>query len=281
MLSKAIVDRSKAKDKQYKVYDTDGLHLLISPKGTKSFYFRYAWHGKRLEIKIGKYPLTSLVGARKKRDDYLLMIENGKNPKYKSNNSKLFRDIALDWLQTQDYLSDRTIATTAQRLNRFIEEFGHIPISEIDSIQVLTFLQKIENRGHIETAKRTRSIISRVYEYANILNLTNINPTTGLSRILKNKKSKNFPFVKKIEDIKNLMFDIDNYKGMVEVRLALKIASYTFVRPGELRFARWNELEDDVWRIPAERTKLKREHLVPLSIQVKVLFLRPLGLRLP
>lgn len=272
MLSKTIVDRAKPKGKQYKLYDTDGLHLLISPKGTKSFYFRYAWHDKRLEIKIGKYPLTSLTGARKKRDDYLLMIENGKNPKHRLSHSKLFKDIALDWLQTQDYLSDRTVKTTTQRLSRCIDEFGHVPISEIDSIQVLTFLQKIENRGYIETAKRTKSIISRVYEYANILNLTNINPTTGLSRILKNKKSKNFPFVKKVEDIRHLMFDINHYHGMVEVQLALKIASYTFVRPGELRFARWHELEGDIWRIPAERTKLRREHLVPLSIQVKALF---------
>jgi integrase len=126
-------------------------------------------------------------------------------------------------------------------------------------------LQKIENRGYIEIAKRTKSIISRVYEYANILNLTNINPTTGLSRILKNKKSENFPFVKKVEDIRHLMFDINNYQRTVEVQLALKIA-------GELRFARWHELEGDMWRIPAERTKLKREHLVPLSIQVKALF---------
>ena len=200
------------------------------------------------------------------------MIENGKNPKHRLSHSKLFKDIALDWLQTQDYLSDRTVKTTTQRLGRCIDEFGHIPISEIDSIQVLTFLQKIENRGHIETAKRTKSIISRVYEYANILNLTNINPTTGLSRILKNKKSENFPFVKKVEDIRHLMFDINNYQGMIEVQLALKITSYTFVRPGELRFARWHELEDDIWRIPAERTKLRREHLVPLSIQVKALF---------
>ncbi|CAC9659121.1 hypothetical protein [uncultured Gammaproteobacteria bacterium] len=245
--------------------------MLISPEGTKSFYFRYAWHGKRFEIKIGKYPLTPLVGARKKRDDYLLMVENGKNPKYKSNNSKLFRDIALDWLQIQDDLSDKTIVTTAQRLNRCIEEFGYIPISEIDSIQMLTFLQKIENRGYIETAKRTKSIISRVYEYANILNLTNINPTTGLSRILKNKKSNNFPFVKKIEDMRHLMFDISNYQGMIEVQFALKIAAYTFVRPSELRFSRWNELEGDIWRMPAERTKLKRERLVPLSTQVKTL----------
>jgi integrase len=191
--------------------------------------------------------------------------------KYKSNNSKLFRDIALDWLQIQDDLSDKTIVTTAQRLNRCIEEFGYIPISEIDSIQMLTFLQKIENRGYIETAKRTKSIISRVYEYANILNLTNINPTTGLSRILKNKKSNNFPFVKKIEDMRHLMFDISNYQGMIEVQFALKIAAYTFVRPSELRFSRWNELEGDIWRMPAERTKLKRGRLVPLSTQVKTL----------
>lgn len=272
MLSKTIVDRAKSKDKQYKLYDTDGLHLLVSPKGTKSFYFRYAWHSKRLEIKIGRYPLTSLIGARKKRDDYLLMIENGKNPKHRLSHSKLFKDIALDWLKTQDYLSDRTVKTTTQRLGKCIDEFGHIPISEIDSIQVLTFLQKIENRGYIETAKRTKSIISRVYEYANILNLTNINPTTGLSRILKNKKSKSFSFVKKVEDIRHLMFDINNYHGMVEVQSALKIVSYTFVRPGELRFATWSELEGDIWRIPAERTKLKKEHLVPLSIQVQTLF---------
>ncbi len=272
MLSKTIVDKAKSKDKQYKVYDTDGLHLLISPKGTKSFYFRYAWHGKRLEIKIGKYPSTSLIGARKKRDDYLLMIENGKNPKHRLSNSRLFKDIASDWLQTQDYLSNRTITTTTQRLNRCVDEFGHIPISEIDSVQILVFLQKIENRGHIETAKRIKSIISRVYEYANILNLTNINPTTGLSRILKTRKSKNFSFVKKVEDIKCLMFDINNYQGMLEVQSALKIAAYTFVRPGELRFAKWNEIESDIWRLPAERTKLKREHLVPLSSQVKELF---------
>lgn len=84
-----------------------------------------------------------------------------------------------------------------------------------------------------------------MYEYANILNLRNINPATGLSRIVKNKKSENFSFVKRIEDIKRLMFDIDNYNGMIGVQSALKIASiasYTFVRPGELRLATWDEL---------------------------------------
>ena len=95
--------------------------MLISPEGTKSFYFRYAWHGKRFEIKIGKYPLTPLVGARKKRDDYLLMVENGKNPKYKSNNSKLFRDIALDWLQIQDDLSDKTIVSQPLKTTQQID----------------------------------------------------------------------------------------------------------------------------------------------------------------
>ncbi|WP_425353126.1 phage integrase central domain-containing protein [Abyssogena phaseoliformis symbiont] len=83
------------------------------------------------------------------------MIENGKNPKHKLSDSKLFKDIALDWLQTQDYLSDRTTKTTTQRLNRCIDEFGHIPISEIDSIQMLTFLQKIENRGILKPLKES------------------------------------------------------------------------------------------------------------------------------
>ena len=76
-------------------------------------------------------------------------------------------------------------------------------------------------------------------------------------------------------DMKHLMFDISNYQGMIEVQFALKIAAYTFVRPSELRFSRWNELEGDIWRMPAERTKLKRGRLVPLSTQVKTLTSSP------
>ena len=148
------------------------------------------------------------------------MIEHGKNPKHRLSHSKLFKDIALDWLQTQDYLSDGTIKATTQRLSRCLDEFGHVPISEIDSIQVLTFLQKIENRGYIETAKRTRSIISRGCEYANILNLTNGENNQSPEEA----KKQTIQFIKdRLNDAEKLASDGNRESALIQLGYAMHL----------------------------------------------------------
>lgn len=268
MLTDRVIKNAKPKDKQYKLSDGDGLYLWVNPKGTKSFYYRFKWNGKDSTITIGKYPLISLVDARKKRDEYALSILNGKNPKIEVGNGTTFSQVANEWFEhKKGEWTEKTQQTNNKRLGYAVDAFGNTPINNISALDVLNLLRQIESRGTIETAKRVKSIISQVLRYAMILGLCKADVTYGLSDALQKQKKSNHSFLVKPNDIRGLLLSIDNYHGSFEVQQALKLLSYTFVRSKELRFARWEQIEGDIWRIPAENMKTKREHIVPLSKQ--------------
>jgi integrase len=272
MLTDIVIRRAKPRDKQYKLSDGGGLRLLISSKGTKSFYYRYRWNGKESTITIGKYPACSLANARNKRDEFALTLQHGNNPNDNFNQSKVFTDIANEWFdRKQNEWTTKTVSTNKKRLEYAVDALGSMQIDSITALDVLNVLRNIERRGAVETAKRVKSIISQIFRYAMILGHAKSDVTYGLSDALQKPKKTNHAFLRKPEEIKDLMFSIDNYSGSVGVQYALKLLAYTFVRSKEIRFARWDQIEGDIWRIPAENVKTKREHVVPLSKQALAL----------
>ena len=155
-----------------------------------------------------------------------------------------------------------------------------INISTIEAPEILSVLRRIENRGSLDTAHRAKQNCSQVFRYAVATGRARRDPTTDLKGALPPAKINHFPTITDPKAIGILLRQIDSYQGSFITKQALRIAPLVFVRPGELRRAEWSEFDFDKseWRIPAEKMKLRRIHLIPLSIQVSTLLeeLKPL-----
>jgi integrase len=149
---------------------------------------------------------------------------------------------------------------------------GDVSVEKIDAPLVLSVLKRVEGRGAIEVAHKIKSHISQVMQYCIACGLVYINPARDLAGALKPKRKKPMASLKDPKSAAKLMSDIEAYPHGL-VRCALKFITYTFVRSGELRHAEWNDFDEQekLWRIPAEKIKMKNPHLVPLSTQVSAL----------
>jgi integrase len=157
-----------------------------------------------------------------------------------------------------------------RRLERNIFPWlGKLPISNITAPEVLSALRRIEERGAIDTAHRAGQNCGQVFRYAIATGRADRNPIPDLRGALPAPKSKHLAAITNPESIGELLRAIDSYQGTFIVKCALKLAPLVFVRPGELRAARWNEIDLDKaeWNIPAERMKLREPLLVPLATQ--------------
>jgi len=267
MLTDLKIKKAKLKSKQYKLYDTQGLHIRINPKGKKVFVFRYDWLDSELTQEIGHYPKWSLVKAREKRDEYLDDLANGINPKEEEKKGSTFAELSNEWFHaTKVNWTTKTEQTNKKRLSYAKESFGHKDIETITAKDILNVCRKIEKRGSIDTAKRTRAIIGSVYKYHMLYDVSD-RVKDSLSAV----KKKNHPHLTDKKDIKVLMDKVHNYSGSYETRMALKFLSYTFVRSRPLREAEWTEIDGNLWRIPEDKEKTKRPLIVPLSKQCQAI----------
>lgn len=267
MLKDVVIKNAKPKDKQYKIYDDTNLYLRISPKGTKTFVFRYRIKGKDKTINIGKYPAITLAQARVIKNNYILNLEQGKDPKGKDINNSTFREVANSWFKTLNN-SPKTIKNKKSHLDIINTFLGDYDISEIKPKMVLDFLKGYEIKS-VYATKKMKIVISQVYDYAIFLDMVEFNPTYNVSKYLKPLPKNNYKHLTDIRDIANMVFDIkSSTSSSVIVRYATLINLYTFVRSYSLRHMEWNEIKGNLWHIPAEKTKLKRPHIVPLAKQV-------------
>ncbi|WP_194967047.1 tyrosine-type recombinase/integrase [Klebsiella pneumoniae] len=273
------IRRAKPEAKAYTLGDGQGLSLLIEPNGSKSWRFRYRYAGKPKMISLGVYPTITLADARSRRDDARKLVAEGKNPSEVRKEQKIalqtesesaFEKIATEWHQMKSakwsagYASD--IMEAFQ--NDIFPYVGTRPTGEIKPLELLNVLRKIEKRGALEKMRKVRQRCSEVFRYAIATGRAEFNPAADLSSALEVHQSNHFPFLK-ADELPDFLRALDSYTGSRLVQIATKLLMITGVRTIELRAALWSEfdLDNAIWEISAERMKMRRSHLVPLSTQ--------------
>jgi integrase len=275
VLTEAAVRALKPTEKPYKRSDEKGLYVLVSTTGAKLWRWKYRLRGKEQLLSFGAHPEVSLKEARDLRDDARSKLRRGEDPAAKKRAARggggeSLKEIALEWLGKQQ-LAAGTIRRDQDRLENFIfPRLGSRPLDGITAQDLLAELRKIEARGTHETAHRTRAVVGRIFRYAIASGRAQRDVSADLLGALTKRNPKNFPAITDPKKLGELMRAIDAHRGQPSAEYALRMLPYVFVRPSELRFAVWSEfdLDNAIWRIPAERMKRPREHLVPLARQV-------------
>jgi integrase len=274
---KALLPSDKCTpNKPDKVSDGNGLQLWVRTTGSKTWVLDYRLNGKRQNLVIGKYPAMSLQQARLKNNEVRELIKQGIDPKaqkYTTVDSGInqFANLAQQWHdKRKTTIKAGTFSRDYSLYERDIKPFiGDKDITTITPLEILDIAHRIENRGAGDMARRAIGQIGQVFTYAMRLGIVTYNPTYKLSQALTPRQQKNFARIT-INQLPQLLNDIDSYKGDPLTKLGFYLLAYTFVRTNELRFMQWNEIDwqGKLWRIPAERMKMNRPHIVPLAPQV-------------
>lgn len=277
------MDTSKAKDKAYKLSDGGGLYLLVNTNGSRYWRLKYRVAGKEKLLALGVYPDVSLADARAKRDEAKRTLAAGGDPgevKQTEKQAKIlavsnsFEALAIEWHEHKrpnwslGYASD-----ILEYLQKDVFPFiGKRAIAEIKAAEMLLVLRKMEQRGVLDKLKKTRQACRQIFTYAVITGRAEHNPVTDLAGALKAPKQKHFPHLL-TEQIGGFLRALSEYTGSKVTQNATRLLMLTGTRTIELRAAEWAEfdLEKGIWQIPAERMKMRRPHVVPLSIQAKSL----------
>ncbi len=280
-LTDTKIRTAKTTGKRYKLYAERGLYLEVTPTGSKRWRFKYRYDNKEKLLSLGLYPDVSLSKARLRRDEARELLADGINPSdHRKNeiskkaelNKHTFEAVAREWYEKKHRtkVSENHAKRTLIRLEQDIFPWlGNRPISEIEAPELLEALRKVENRGAIETAHRIKQTCGQVFRYAISIGKAKHDIAADLKESLATYRPKHFATITDPKEIGELLRLIDCYSGSFIVRCALQLAPLVFVRPGELRHAEWSEIDLDAakWVIPAEKMKMKRMHIVPLSTQ--------------
>lgn len=287
-LTDTAIRAAKAKDKPFKLSDGGGLYLLVNAD-SRLWRLKYRVAGREKVLAIGAYPAVTLAAARQRRDEAKALLAHGGDPSQAKQEAKrqaeieagsTFRSVADEYLAKlrREGRAAATLAKTKWLLNLLHPVIGGRPIRSISAPQVLDALQAIERRGRHETARRARSTAGSVFRYAIATQRADTDPTWALRGALTAPQVRSRAAIVEPVSFGALLRAIDGFEGQPTTRAALKLMALLFPRPGELRMAEWKEfdLEGAVWTIPADRTKMRRPHRVPLS-QSAVSILTDLG----
>lgn len=276
----------KAAPKPRKLSDGGGLHVLITPNGSKLWRLAYRYGGRQKLLAFGSYPSVSLADARSRRDAAKQLLASGTDPSAHAKVARAeraaklaetFQSVADEFLKKMEREGKANTTLTKKRwlIGLATADLGKRPIAEISAAEILIPLRRVEALGNYETARRLRATIGQVFRYAIALSKVANDPTFGLRGALTTPQVTNRAAITDWNGFTELLRAIWDYAGTPETRAALKLMAMLYPRPGELRQAEWSEfdLEKAVWTIPASRTKMRREHRKPLSpLAVAVLF---------
>lgn len=282
-LTDVAIRNAKPRDKPYKVGDTLGLFLLVQPSGGKLWRVKYRIDGKEKKLAIGIYPQVGLAEARRRRDAARELVAAGKDPGREKQREKVrsriqaettFDAIAAEFCQKrrrdgQKAWAASTAARSEYLLSLLKGSIGKLPITDIEPADVLIAVRKIERKGQLESARRTLQLAGAVFRYAVATARLASDPTRDLRGALTAPTVTHYGAIIDPARVGELLRAIDGYEGQPITKLAMQLAPHVFVRPGELRHAEWNEFdfEGALWTIPAGKTKMRKDHLVPLSRQ--------------
>ena len=267
-------------DKVTQHTDERGLYLEVHPNGSKLWRYKYRYIGKQKRLALGRYPDVGLAEARRRRDEARRQLDAGTDPLTERKHDKLvavfnaantFGEIAKEYIDKQ--VAQGQADATTQKANWLLEQLEPIaafPVADLKPIDVLAALKRIEAKGKYETARRCRSFAGRVFRYAIATGRGESDPSSLLRGALIVPKVKHHAAILDPKPMGELLRAIDGYTGHAITRLAMQVLPHVMARPGELRMAEWAEfdLDNAVWKISAERMKMRRSHEVPLSRQV-------------
>ncbi|MGB9153201.1 MAG: integrase arm-type DNA-binding domain-containing protein [Alphaproteobacteria bacterium] len=279
-LTDIAIHRVKPRSKPFKMFDSGGLFLLVTPKGGKWWRFKYRYAGKEKLLSLGIYPEITLKEARGRRDEERKKLAHKIDPSINRKAAKqnwidsqadTFEAVAREWLVSRsDIWTPSNMTKTTRRLEiDAFPWFGKRPIAEITAPELLAALRRTEARGAVGTAHRALQNFGQVFRYAIATGRATRDVSADLRGALRPVKEGHFAAMTDPKDIGPLLRAMYEYQGSAVTRAALRLAPLVFVRPGELRQAEWKEIdfEKAEWRIPAERMKMKQPHIVPLSRQ--------------
>jgi integrase len=280
-LTNTEVKQAKPKEKVYKLGDGNGLQLRVKPTGGKSWLLDYVkpFTSKRTSIGLGSYPAVSLADARKQRDKAKELLAKNIDPKEHKDElarqqqeklSNTFEQVAANWYQVK---KTEVSPDHAKDLWRSLEihifpKLAKHPISKVTAPIVIDELKPIASKGSLETVKRLTQRLNEIMNYAVNTGLIHSNPLTGIKAAFKKPEKKNMPTLTP-DQLPELMKAISYASIKIVTRCLIEWQLHTMARPSEAAGAKWCEidLENNLWVIPAERMKKKREHSVPLTKQ--------------
>lgn len=279
-LTDTALRRLKGAPKTQRLFDGGGLYLEVSPAGGKWWRQKYRFLGKEKRLSHGTYPDVSLAEARAKRDVARKLLAAGVDPGAHRKATRAatieraansFEVVAREWFDKQ---KASWVASHAEKIllrleNDMFPWLGARPVAEITAQELLSTLNRIVDRGAVESAHRALQNCSQVFRYAIVTQRSERNPATDLRGALPSVRKTHRAAMIEPQVIGGLLRAIETYNGSLVTRCALRLAPLVFVRPGELRQAEWEEIDlvAKQWNLPAEKMKTREPHLVPLSRQ--------------
>ncbi len=275
-----VIRTLKGADKPYKKADEGGLFLLVQPSGGRLWRLKYRFGGKEKKLALGRYPEVSLKEARRRRDEAKLKVARGVDPGEEKKvaladavtaASSGFGVVANEYLEkaAKEGREAVTIKKSRWLLSLFDEAFQARSLNEISAADLFAALKIIESKGHHETARRMRSLAGRIFRFGVATGRATSDPSSLLRGALVAPAVKHHSAIVDPMAVGRLLRAIEQYDGQPLTKLALQLTPHVFVRPGELRKAEWSEFDLDAakWTISAEKMKMRRAHVVPLSCQ--------------
>jgi len=283
-LTDIAIKKAKPRESVFKLSDGGGLFLMVQPSGGKLWRYKYRFGGVERKLGLGKYPDVSLQEARKRHQEAREQLAQGIDPTAAKKAVKAASDemaansfevIAREWFENwgKDKTESHAARTIVNLEKDAIPYIGSMPIALIKAPDVLAVCRRIEKRGAVETAHRVRTSISQVMRYAIATGRAERDPCPDLRDALQPVHPQHLPSLTEPEQVAELLRSIEEYKGTPIVRSALALAPLVFVRPGELRNAKWADInfEKAEWVFPYLKQKAnareKRNLVVPLSRQ--------------
>lgn len=279
MLTDTKLRSLKPRASAYRIADANGLCIEVRPTGAKVWRYRYRCAGKPSMVTMGEYPTMTLTEARAERVRLRGLVKGGADPAHAARMQRVaqaertantFGAVGAELLakRAKEGLSPGSVKRERRLIEKDLAPVADLPIAEVNAPALLAALRRIEARGVIETAHRARSLAGQVFRYAIATGRAERNPAGDLAGALEQPKTRHFASVTEPDKIGDLLRALDSYSGSAVTLAALKLAPLVFVRPGELRKARWADIDLDAseWRFTASKTGTP--HIVPLSTQV-------------
>ncbi|ELA9323935.1 integrase domain-containing protein [Vibrio parahaemolyticus] len=279
------IKAAKPQEKEYNLFDGDGLRLRVKPNGSKHWLLNYYRPNsrKRANLSLGKYPDLPLAKARKVTLDAKELLAEGIDPQekrkqeqqeHKAIHQHTFYNVTKEWfeIKKEDVTADYAVDIWRSLELHIFPSLRSTPVKDITAPLVIELLKPIEAKGSLETVKRLAQRLNEVMNFATTCGLIPANPLTGIKAAFKKPKKENMAALKPAE-LPELMGAIANASIKRTTRCLIEWQLHTMTRPSEASGAKWDEIDmvNLIWTIPAERTKKRREHRIPLTEQMQSL----------
>ena len=279
-LTDTAIRNAKPKDKSYKLADSQGLYLLVNPKGSKLWRIKYRMNGVERKLALGAYPDITLAGARTARDVARKQMADAVDPNAAKRQARIdasvraangFEVVANELIEKKSREGRAAATIKKQRwlLQLLGQDFRKRPVADVTPQELLYELKKQERRGRLETARQVRAFAGQVFRYAAATARAERDPAQLLVGALISPTITHFAAITDAKEFGALLRAIDGYEGDPAVEHAMRLTPHVFQRPGEIRQMEWPEVifEKAVWIIPTSRMKTREPHTVPLSRQ--------------